>query len=268
MKFVASTYIGCLAAGLVFALVPGNASAQQPTDNPVMQIFWQQIQAQDPYFNTAAVPARNSAPAPQPAPATYRQPVAAATPVAQTAQTQGTLGAAPSTGPLWGSISELRFGVLAHDILFPSRHRFHVPNPTNHRYESGQNLNPEVVFVAPDILKYIGSPRPHIGATINTVGDTSSVYGGFGWDARWDSVFLEGFLGLAVHDGKTRGGNPERIDFGSPVLFRLGGELGWRFKSGHGASVIWEHMSHADMFSNKNQGIDSLGVRYSYFFSD
>ena len=71
---------------------------------------------------------------------------------------------------------------------------------------------------------------------------------------------------MAVHNGSLRAGNPTSIEFGSPVLFRLGGEAGWRWDDTHGVSLIWEHMSHADMFSTKNQGIDSLGLRYSYTF--
>jgi len=170
-------------------------------------------------------------------------------------------------GPLWGVVSELRLGLLSHDIRFPSRHKFHAPNPFDNRYEGGVNLNPEVVFISPDALKLIGSPRPHIGVSINADDNTNSAYTGLGWDANWQSgVFLGGFFGIAVHDGKLTNGNPDRIEFGSRALFRLGGELGWRWDDVNGVSLIWEHMSNAGLLNEKNQGIDSLGIRYSYRF--
>lgn len=242
-------------AGIV-CIVSQPVLAQEVPQDPVMRLFYQQLQAQAPYFNTP------TAGAPQ---AYQPQPVYAS------ARTEQPLFGAATGGaplaPLWGYVSELRFGVLSHDIKFPSRHKMHMPNPFANRYEGGVNLNPEVVFVSPDFLELIYAPRLHLGATLNTAGDTSSLYGGLNWDTIWDNgVFLEGFWGLAVHNGNLRGGNPDKIEFGSQVVFRLGGETGWRWDDNNGVSLIWEHMSHADMFSTKNQGIDSLGLRYSYRF--
>jgi len=173
----------------------------------------------------------------------------------------------PKEGPLWGVVSELRLGLLSHDARFPSRHEFHAPNPFENRYESGININPEVVFTSPDFLDVVWAPRPHVGLSLNMGDDTNSVYTGLGWDTSWENnIFLDGFFGLAVHDGELTNGNPDNIEFGSRALFRLGGELGWRWDGYNGVSLIWEHMSNAGLISEKNQGIDSLGIRYSYRF--
>lgn len=170
-------------------------------------------------------------------------------------------------GPLWGVISEFRLGALSHDVVFPSRKEAHVPNPMKNRYEEGFNINPEIVFVSPDMFDFLWAPRPHVGFTINSASQTSSVYSGLGWDTTWQNdVFLDGFFGLAAHNGKLTNGNPDRIEFGSSVLFRLGGELGWRWDEANGVSFIWEHMTNAGVIDEKNQGIDSLGIRYSYRF--
>lgn len=40
----------------------------------------------------------------------------------------------------------------------------------------------EVLFRSPRLLNGIGEPKPYIGTTINTAGDTSFLYGGFMWD--------------------------------------------------------------------------------------
>jgi len=170
-------------------------------------------------------------------------------------------------GPLWDVVSEVRLGLLSHDIKFPNRHKFRAPNPFENRYESGVNINPEVVFLSPDVLDILWAPRPHAGISWNMNQDTNYAYTGLGWDTSWkNNLFLNGFWGLAAHDGKLINGNPDKIEFGSRVLFRLGGELGWRWDGYNGVSLIWEHMSNAGVIDEKNQGIDSLGIRYSYRF--
>lgn len=175
---------------------------------------------------------------------------------------------ATSRSPLWGVITEIRGGVLSHDVLFPDRHDLRWPNPFNNDRESGVDINGEALFESPDFLDILFSPRPHTGLMINTVGDTSSAYAGLTWDGKWDTgIFLEGFFGMAVHTGKLRNGNPDRIEFGSRALFRLGGEVGWRWWDTHGVSLIWDHMSNGSILSSKNQGIDNIGIRYGYNFS-
>lgn len=179
-----------------------------------------------------------------------------------TAPTAGT-----SRAPLWGVISELRGGILSHDIDFPDRNEWRTPNPFKHRYEGGVDLNAEVLFVSPGFLRYIGAPRPRFGGSINTQGDTSSAYVDLDWDYQFElGPFIEGFLGLAWHNGKLTDANPDRIEFGSRMLFHLGLEAGWRFQRRHGVSLFWDHMSNAGLLDDKNQGINNFGVRYGYRF--
>src|SRR5688572_20208891 len=47
---------------------------------------------------------------------------------------------------------ELKIGGLAHDVTFFGSH-----------VEGGADVNLEILFTSPDILRVIGSPRPHIG---------------------------------------------------------------------------------------------------------
>ena len=54
----------------------------------------------------------------------------------------------------WGAISEIRVGVLNHDEGPFSRNK----------EEDNPDINAEVLFVSPDILDLIWSPRPHVGA--------------------------------------------------------------------------------------------------------
>jgi lipid A 3-O-deacylase len=173
---------------------------------------------------------------------------------------------APSEhAPLWGFVSELRLGVLSHDMAFTGR-VMSFPNPLRHRYEHGINLSGEVLLVSPGIFRYIGSPRPRVGASVNLAGYTDDVYVDLDWGHAFRAgPYVEGFLGGAWHDGALRHANPERSELGSRFLFHTGLEVGWRFLGHQGLSLIWEHLSNGS-FAAPNQGLDRFGIRYGYRF--
>ncbi len=176
------------------------------------------------------------------------------------------LRAAGPAQPLWGVVSELRVGLLNHDVIFPNRGSVRLPNPFRQRLEGGVNVNGEVIFVAPGFLRHVGSPRPRVGGSLNDRGYTDNAYLDLDWDHRFEAgPFLEGYLGLAWHDGKLVTGNPQRLELGLRVLFHLGLEVGWRFRQHQGISFLWEHMSNSALAS-RNQGVDSFGLRYGYRF--
>jgi lipid A 3-O-deacylase len=160
-------------------------------------------------------------------------------------------------------ISEMKFGVLAHDVGFLGDHK-----------ETGADVNFEMLFTPPQIFDIIGSPRPDIGATINTSGHTSDGYFGLTWGITliqslfgWghDSVWLDGSLGGAVNDGYINSAPPGQKALGSPVLFHLSTELGYQFAPRLSISAYLEHMSNANL-ANHNAGITSAGARLGFKF--
>jgi len=152
-------------------------------------------------------------------------------------------------------VSEIRGGVYAHDISFWSFHR-----------ENGVDINGEVLFTSPDILKAIWAPRPHLGATVNTSGNTSHAYGGLTWEYDLPAgFFVDGNLGLSVHNGYLNTNKSDRKSLGSPVLFRVGGALGYNITERVNISVQYEHMSNA-YIANPNEGMDNVGLRLGYRF--
>jgi len=161
-----------------------------------------------------------------------------------------------STAQAGGSVfSEVRGGVYAHDVSFWSFNR-----------ESGADINGEVLFVSPEFLEAIWAPRPHLGATVNTSGDTSIAYGGLTW--QWDlpaDFFIDANLGGAVHNGKLSTDDQNRKSLGSPVLFRLGAALGYNLTEKFNVSVQFEHVSNAYL-ANPNEGMDNVGLRLGYRF--
>ena len=107
--------------------------------------------------------------------------------------------------------------------------------------------------------------QPYVFGALNTAGDTS--YGAVGLSARFGKkLFIRPGLGLAIHTGSAhRIDNPfnNRIEFGSRVLFEPEVGIGTAINDRLSIEASWVHMSHAQLFSHENPGIDNLGVRLS-----
>jgi lipid A 3-O-deacylase len=159
-------------------------------------------------------------------------------------------------------IDELKVGGLAHDVTFGGRH-----------LESGADVNLEILFTPPEILRVIGSPRPHIGADINTSGNTSDGYFGLTWGIMLiqslfganDGVFANGSLGGAIQDGFIDTAPAGRKRLGSRILFRESAELGYQLTPNTSVSAIVDHISNANL-GNHNAGITSAGARLGVKF--
>ena len=221
---------------------------------------------------SAPAPAPAAASLPQPLPplqetqiASTAKPPAPAAP--QLAQAAPSAPAAPppedrlryGAGSKYG-VSELRFGVLAHN-----------KGPIATHLEHGAQVNLEARFASPDFMKILFEPRPTLGASVNTAGDTSFLYGGLTWGGvLWKGLFLEGFFGMAVHDGELDSKDPQpqltRKQMGSRVVFREAVEFGYRFFELHSVSFSIDHYSNAGWLAERNQGNDDLGLRYGYKF--
>ena len=103
----------------------------------------------------------------------------------------------------------IRLGVLAHDMddLWSGT-----------RKEGGVDLNTEIIFSRPSFSLLSGDIRPNLGASINTQGDTSKVYGGILWEFETKSgIFLNLGIGAAIHDGKTDTDREDKKSLGSVI---------------------------------------------------
>jgi len=159
-------------------------------------------------------------------------------------------------------IDEVKIGFLAHDIgLFD----VHV--------EDGVDINFETLFVSPDFLSFIGSPRPHLGGWVNTAGNTDAGYFGLTWGitllenllAPGDGVFANASFGGAFQDGYTSTAPPGRKALGSRALFRESLELGYQVTPVVSISVFVDHMSNANL-APQNAGLTDAGIRFGFRF--
>lgn len=155
-------------------------------------------------------------------------------------------------------LDEVRLGVFAHSI-------------ESGQSEGGADVNLEILFRRPAVAfsdpfaNFFFRPRVHVGASINTIGDTSQVYAGLTWDLKiTERLSLEASFGGALHDGPTGGNAPDR--YGCRANFRESLSIGYALNSAWTIYGTIAHMSNANLCAD-NSGITSAGVRFGYKFN-
>ena len=80
-------------------------------------------------------------------------------------------------------------------------------------------------------------------------------------------VYVRPGLGIAIHNGSAKNFQDltnDKIDFGSRVLFEPELAIGAQVSRRLSIEASWVHMSHAQLFSRQNPGIDNFGVRVNF----
>ena len=141
-------------------------------------------------------------------------------------------------------------GVYLHDVKLPT---------DKSGVENGADL-----MVGYRFAKIGATPlQPYIFGALNTAGGTD--YAAIGLSAKFGrAVYVRPGLGLAIHNGsakKFQDPNNNKIDFGSRVLFEPELAVGTQINPRLSIEASWVHMSHAQLFSHQNPGIDNIGIR-------
>jgi lipid A 3-O-deacylase len=157
-------------------------------------------------------------------------------------------------------VEELRLGVFGDDAVHRERQ---AP------MASIDALSSPIVFyqTSNPLLASFLAPRFEGGAMINTFGLTSYAYAGLNWRTpKWGPVFAELGFGGAVNDSSTNPHNMQHTDLGCPVTFRESAAVGWQLTERIDILASIEHISHANLCSNTNPGLTSVGLRVGYHF--
>ena len=156
-----------------------------------------------------------------------------------------------------GLIRELRCGVAAHDVdgLWSGSSK-----------EKGPDIHVEALFNRPLFRLFSATAYPNGGASINTRGDTSKIFGGLllQWEPSGSFFFSTG-IGLVLHNGKRDTASTDRKSLGSRLLFRIPVEIGYAITRHHRVMILFDHVSNAYLAS-PNEGMDTLGILYGYRF--
>lgn len=109
-----------------------------------------------------------------------------------------------------------------------------------------------------------GALQPYVFGALNTAGDTS--YAAVGLSAKFGrKIFIRPGLGIALHNGSAgKYFRPDKIAFGSRVLFEPELGIGTQINNRFSIEASWVHMSHAQLLGHENPGIDNLGVRLTF----
>ncbi len=169
--------------------------------------------------------------------------------------------------------SEAKFGIWAHDPKFLEGK------------ERGVDFNPELIVQSPIPdswaasvpwwIRWTTQPRPTLGGSVNSAGDTDQLYVGATWTWQvWQNVFRPGdgitasiFWGPGFNDGLTvpDPNNPNRKALGSHILYREALEFGYQLTPVVTLSAYMDHISNAGS-SRFNQSINDVGGRIGFRF--
>ncbi|HLL31529.1 MAG TPA: acyloxyacyl hydrolase [Allosphingosinicella sp.] len=152
---------------------------------------------------------------------------------------------------------ELFGGIFAHDV---------DTGLTKSGFEEGVDLELGWRGGKIGFLRSAGGPQPHAYVSLNSAGNSHFAAAGISWKIG-GRVYLRPGIGLAVHTGPGRVvPGDDRIDFGSRILFAPEIGLGARITDRVSVEASWVHLSHAQLFSPQNPGLDTIGVRLNYRF--
>jgi hypothetical protein len=177
------------------------------------------------------------------------------------------------SGPVWAADAfqpvdgfhdrfEVRFGAGLHGVGS-------VENGT-------VSLNPEIVFPQIRLADWPTDPRwafiiprLHAGGMINLSGRTSYGYMGALWTLNVsERVFVEAFLGGAVHNGSLAGNlAANQAALGCRLLFHGGGSVGYRITQNLSVMFTFDHVSNGNAVVDgcpRNQGLNEYLLRVGY----
>lgn len=171
---------------------------------------------------------------------------------------------------------EIKLGVYAHDI---------DDQISNGHFEEGPQIVGQYQTTALDELAFLGRPRAHLLAGVNTRGGTNYVAAGLSWRFPIGKRFyVQPGIGAAIHDGKVDLPSPfapglavieqqrrlrnwtTRLDLGSRVLFEPEISFGFKATERLSMEVSWIHVSHAQLAGKNNPGLGDFGLRAVYRF--
>jgi hypothetical protein len=165
-------------------------------------------------------------------------------------------------------------GVYAHDV---------DDGISYGKFEHGAQIVVGARTTDLDELKFLGRPRVHLLAGINTAGGTNYVASGLAWRFRLaERLYVQPGIGVAIHDGHVNLPSPDepgitpeerlkrqhdfdtKLDLGSRVLFEPELSLGWKATRRLSLELSWIHMSHGRLAGHYNPGVADVGLRVLY----
>lgn len=182
------------------------------------------------------------------------------------------------TGP--AAAGEVFAGLYAHDI---------DDGISYGKFEDGAQVVAGVRTTSLEELRFLGKPRLHLLAGVNTSGGTNYIAAGMAWRFRLSEsgrAYIQPGIGLAVHDRRVAFPSPDeagisdqerlkrlfdfqnKLDLGSRVLFEPELTVGWKATPRLSVELSWIHLSHGRLAGHYNPGVADVGLRFSYRYGE
>ena len=180
--------------------------------------------------------------------------------------------AGPAPAHAQSIVSEVQLGLLYHDVPILSSQKEH-----------GVDFNGQLDFVSPvpqsavagisPALRWLLTPRPAIGLSVNSAGYTSQAYLAAVWTADLaddvfrpgDGLFFSFGFGPGFNNGHVSSTRDDEKSLGSNILFHETLDLGYRITPRWNVSMFFDHSSDAGI-TTRNEGLDDLGLRVGLMF--
>jgi hypothetical protein len=149
--------------------------------------------------------------------------------------------------------------------------------------ERGSSVMAQFLFKPPQILHFMGSPRPYISGQLSLDNVTNFAQAGLIWRWEGSKIYFDLGAGLAVHDGaltlprpmsglteeennRRRHERDRLAEWGYRTIFHATFALGWRLNPRWALEFEGQHWSNGHVGSDTHDGANSLGLRAAYRF--
>lgn len=162
-------------------------------------------------------------------------------------------------------LDEIRAGVMFHNVYSG----FLPTDTSGYRFDYLEDVSFSALFASPDIdaFRWIGSPRPEIGATVSLNGRENLVHANLLWQfGIFDTpLYIELGFGAAVTDGALTGAVAPARNMGCAIGFYESAGIGAHLSDTVTATLRYEHTSNLELCS-ANEGLSNLGLMIGFKF--
>jgi len=174
------------------------------------------------------------------------------------------LSCAPAAAQDVFGLSEVRIGAQSHDAY----NGFLPFTSENYRFNGITDVSFDVIFRTPEVdaFRWIGSPRPRIGATVSLQGLDSIAHAGLLWQVPLGDVFyLEAGFGAAINTGSLGETELPMRRFGCRIGFYESFGVGANLSPNATMTLTYEHTSN-NGYCPYNDGLSNIGMRLGFKF--
>lgn len=161
-------------------------------------------------------------------------------------------------------LDEVRAGLFYH-----SAYGGFLPTGNNWDFSRLEDVKFSALFTSPDIeaFRWIGSPRPELGATLNFNGRENIVHANLNWQIPVfeTPLYLELGFGAAVTDGALSGAARPARNFGCSFNFYDAAGIGANVSENVTVTLRYEHISNLELCS-PNDGLSNIGLMVGFKF--